>query len=207
MGTSTMQPVFVTTLIGPVQLVTAATAYPVTLGEAKAQAIVTIDDDDQTVLRKLKAATRYCERLIGVQIMSATYDVPIRGWWNGLLRMPRQPLQSATWLKYYDPGGTLTELDSSKYIVTTPQATPGYIERAPTETWPNTDGRFYPIIARIVAGFASAAVVPETVKEAVLMTVAHFYENREAVLTGTIAKELDIGVKALLQAEFARGYA
>ncbi len=202
-----MQPTFATRMTGPVAVVTAATALPVTLSEAKDQAIVTIDDDDQALFRKIKAATGYCERMLGVQFMTATYDVPIRGWWGDLLRLPRQPLQSVVWLKYYDPAGTLTELDSSKYIVNTPQASPGYIERAPTASWPNTDDRHYPITCRFISGYASEALVPELVKEAVLMVVAHFYENREAVLTGTIAKEIDIGVEALLSAEFSGGYA
>jgi hypothetical protein len=40
--------------------------------------------------------------------------------------------------------------------------------------------------------------VPTQIRHAILMLVAHWYDRRESVLTGSISKEVEFGVKSLL---------
>ena len=57
------------------------------------------------------------------------------------------------------------------------------------------------------AGWADAASVPETIKQAMLLMVGHMYATRESVITGTISKEIEHGWRALLSAEeFGAGF-
>ena len=49
-----------------------------------------------------------------------------------------------------------------------------------------------------VAGGATAGEIDPRVKQAVLLMIGHWYENREAVLTGTISKEVEHAVQALM---------
>lgn len=48
--------------------------------------------------------------------------------------------------------------------------------------------------------------VPAPLQEAVAQLAAHFYENREAVVTGTIATELPWGVGSILDAYRDRSF-
>lgn len=56
-------------------------------------------------------------------------------------------------------------------------------------------------------GLHYAGEFPDTIKMAIKHVVAHWYRNREAVLTGTISKEIEIGVRALLESEGYGSYA
>ena len=76
------------------------------------------------------------------------------------------------------------------------------MERAPDKTWPDLQSdRQYPITIRAVTGYGAASAVPPLVKQAMLMIVAHWYRNRESVVTGSISKEIENGVRAILESE------
>ena len=76
----------------------------------------------------------------------AIFDVPVFCWWNGELKLPRPPLQSVGWVKYYDTAGTLQTLVTTEYLVRTPWQAPGKIERAPGKSWPSYEAdRTWPI--------------------------------------------------------------
>jgi hypothetical protein len=49
-----------------------------------------------------------------------------------------------------------------------------------------------------LAGYGGAANVPAPAKHAIKMLVGHWYANRESVLIGSISKELEFAVTALL---------
>jgi uncharacterized phiE125 gp8 family phage protein len=170
-------------ILGPLELSSAPSGLVVTATEAKSQFRVTISTDDTLIENKIGAATRLCESEIsgGRQFLSATFDMPVMCWWDGVLKIPRPPLSSVTHIKYYATDGTLTTLSTSIYEVKTPWRAPGYIQRAPDQTWPAYQAdRNFPIVIRFVAGFGAAAAVPLAIKEAILLTAGWLYENREA---------------------------
>jgi uncharacterized phiE125 gp8 family phage protein len=52
-----------------------------------------------------------------------------------------------------------------------------------------------------VAGYgATSDTVPDAIRHAILLLVGFWFENREGVVVGTIAKELPFAVKSLLDA-------
>jgi uncharacterized phiE125 gp8 family phage protein len=202
MHSSLLQPAFLPSLLGPITLVTAPTELPVTRDEVKDHCLVDFDDDDIVLDRQIAAAVRYVERSRGWTLMPTTYNVALRAWWNRPLRMPRGPLVSVTWVKYYDPSGTLTTLDAANYLVHAADGLDGSIERAPEFCWPNLQLRAFPITTRLVAGYAAAAQVPETAKHAIYQTVDWLYENR-----GSADAPLPSAITNLLDAEAPGGYA
>jgi uncharacterized phiE125 gp8 family phage protein len=196
------------TLFGGLEVVTPSTGLVVSVERAKRHCRVDHSDDDAYFANDLiPAAQEYVERAVdgGIQLLPATYDWPLStnvgGWWADPLALPRPPLQSVTWVKYYDANGVQQTLSSSLYSVRTPQRGPGRVERVGLTVWPTgfALGRPYPITVRFVAGFASAAVVPGTLKMAVLLLVGHWYVNREGVLTGETSKEIEFAVSSLLE--------
>lgn len=101
---------------------------------------------------------------------------------------PRPPLVEIRSMKYTRASDmqvvTLMDLDASPPITsdlffTEPAHEPGFIMLVPNKTWP-TDALApgFPVKIRFKAGYVH---VPEPLKQAVLMTVAYHYENRESV--------------------------
>jgi uncharacterized phiE125 gp8 family phage protein len=115
------------------------------------------------------------------------------------VELPRPPLASVTSIKYKDADGTETTWNSANYIVAAAHI-PGRVVLADGASWPSDT--LYPTEAiriRYVAGWASAAVVPQSLKQSMLMLIAHWYEMREAaVATGAIPKDVPFGVDVLL---------
>ena len=114
------------------------------------------------------------------------------------IKLPRPPLQSVTYLQYTDEDGVTSTFSSSSYMVDA-NSEPGRLVLLAGESWP-TDA-LYPAAAvnlRFVAGYGAAADVPQWSKQAILLLVGHWYENREAVLTGAMPREIPFGVARLL---------
>ena len=180
--------------------VTSAATTPVTLAEAKRHLRVTTDDDDQLIRDYLRAATEYCEDQVpGARSFSqATWDWKIHTFPDTTFQIPRPPLQSVSHIKYFATASStgLTTLSSTSYIVNTPTSLPGLVELHPNDgAWPTVADRADAIHIRFISGYSN---VPEQAKQAIKMIVGHYYNNREAVITGTISKEIEHGVRALL---------
>lgn len=189
-------------LHGPLELVTAATVALVSSAEAIAHSRIPDTTEATLIDAWIAAATRHVQRISGRQLLTATYDLPVSDWWEwDCLKLPKPPLQSVTSVKYYDTTNTLTTLASSNYFVRTPADAPGYIEFDTDFSSPSTYERMFPITVRFVCGWSTAALVPPTFKQAVYMLAAHYHEHREASIVGSISKELEFAVTALVGAE------
>ncbi len=191
-------------ILGPLELVTPATAgiLPVSVPDAKPWIRVDADDNTQdTVIEGIiNAAWAYVqdETPGALEMLTVTYDLPVRHWWWGKpLWMPRRPLQSVTSVKYLDTANVQQTFDASNYGVHIPARAPGRIE-IPRLTIPPPVYAFveYPITVRFVAGWTSPANIPAGVKQAILFLVAHWWVNREAV--GTVGEPTALALQSLL---------
>ena len=50
----------------------------------------------------------------------------------------------------------------------------------------------------MVAGYATADDVPDKFKQGITLLAAHWYENREATISGTIIRDIPYGVRELV---------
>jgi uncharacterized phiE125 gp8 family phage protein len=106
------------------------------------------------------------------------------------------PLQSVTHVKYYDADNVLQTLSSSVYTLPAFHE-PALLMRVQSESWPGVYLREDAVQIEYVTGATSAAAIPQPLTQAVLLLVGHWYEQREAVLMGTISKETELAVSAL----------
>jgi uncharacterized phiE125 gp8 family phage protein len=180
-------------------LVTPPATEPVSLPEAKAHLRVDGTDEDTLINTLITAAREYCEQIQGRSYITQTWELTLDAWpAEPEIRLPRPPLQSVAWVQYRDQSGIEYTLDPPAYVVDS-RSEPGRIVLASGQSWPPVT--LYPagaITVRFTAGYGDAAAVPQRVRQAILLLVGHWYANREAVLIGSISKEIEMSVHALL---------
>lgn len=208
----------------PSKLVTQPAQEPITLAQFKEHARISRDDEDATIKGYIAAARLYAETRQRRQLITATWRLTLDGFpCAGVtypygcytygtepdqfaIKVPRPPLQSVTSITYVDTDGVTQTLDDDLYRVDA-ESEPGRITPAYNQSWPYTRPQTNAVTVTFVAGYgATPATVPATTRQAIEMLAAHFYENREAILTGTIATPTPLAVESLLEAESWGGY-
>ena len=193
------------------QLVTADETFPLTLEQVKQHLGITLQDDDTRLMLMLEAATSWAEQAVrgGIALRTQTWDLVMPdfpGAQNGRARVtfPKPPLQSVTTVKYLNASSVLTTLTAdTDFKVYTDFRREGFIEPMPDLFWPTVrDQREDGVQIRFIAGHATNTLVPANVKQAMLLTIGHWNENRESVVTGTIAQNIPQSATMLIaQAE------
>lgn len=185
-------------------LITAPTVEPVSLAEAKAHLRVDIADDDALITALITAARSHIEQIARPKLamITQTWEYIADEWpTEDTLELRPYPLQSVTSIKYTDVDAVEATYSSSYYLVDT-YSTPGRLRLKSTASWPTTKLReLNGVVVRFVAGYGAAAgAVPVQLRQAILLLVGHWYENREPVLTtGMMASSLPFAVDALLR--------
>lgn len=161
-------------------VVTPAAVLPWTVDEVKAYLRVDHDDEDAHIENLLRAATQRVEDVAHRCLLSQTLRALYDGWPSGrCLQLPR-PCQSVSAVKFTLEGGTEQTFASERYVVNT-ASVPGEIWLRSGFGWPS--GTLEPVngvAVDFVAGFGDAAsAIPPTLRNWVLMYVAHWYEHPE----------------------------
>ena len=190
-----------------VQLVTAPVRQPINISECKDQMRIEHSDDDIIINRFIDTATRYVDvnGALGKAMITQTW-----GEWiapnPSVVYLSLGPVQSVSAIKYYDADNVLQTDTLSNYHVL---GTSGRMLISPKTgfNWPTTFQRDDAIKIEYVIGYGDAPTdVPETIRHALFMLVAHYYENREPELIGTISKTLPYGFEDLIGVERASYY-
>lgn len=180
---------------------TAPTSEPVTTAEAKAHLRVDVSDDDTLIDSLVEAARQAFEEINGRSLYTTTWKLILDSWPSKpYIVLPRPPLASVTSIAYVDSDGNSNTWDSVNYVVETDR-TPGRIHLAENVDWPSASLRAAsPITITYVAGWATTGAIPQRYKQAILLLVGHWYENREAIVTsGAMPKQIPLAYESLLQ--------
>lgn len=175
------------------------TDEPVTVSNLRNQARIVIYDDDAVLFSYIKAARTWAEVYLNRQIMTATYLLTLDFFPSWTIKLPLPPLQSITSIKYLDTGGVQRTLSSALYLLDTRSA-PGRLTPAYSQIWPDSRYQVNGIEITFVAGYASASAVPQTIKHAILLLAAHWYEHREDSEESRL-QNIPMGAQALLDSE------
>ena len=194
-------------------LTTANSTYGLTLTDVKAHLNVSSTQDDALLTTYIKAAVLGIENRTNRALMWQTRTLKMDGFTDSRyvhsrrIYPQRSPLKSVTSIGYYNTLGTTATLASSDYIVSTGDQ-PGFIGEAYDATWPDTQARPNSVVVTYVCGHSSvsSATVPENIKLAAKQLIGHWYRNREAVLVGSISKEMEWMVDSLLESEMTERY-
>ena len=179
----------------------APTKKPLTLAEVKAHCRITHTDEDIYLDSLIDAAANHAESVTKTALMQRTVNWNLDYFPCFTMEFPVSPVQSVTFVKYKHPTtGVLTTLDSSEYLTDT-ISMPARIQPAYGKVWPTTREELNAVKIEFVAGYSNAKDVPFNIRQAMLMMISHWYENRETTVSGTIMQEVPQGAAMLLHTE------
>lgn len=152
---------------------------PVTLAEAKAFLRVDHDSEDALIVGLIKAARQDVERSTGAALIDQTWRLTLDDWpASASVAVHRYPLKQVVGVTVYDADGDSAEIDPADYVVDGNASPPRiHFKRRVTSGQP-VNG----IEIDFVAGFGDAGPdVPDGLRRAMLLLVAHWYEFRASV--------------------------
>lgn len=187
------------------RVVTPPALEPVTLAEAKLHLRVDHDDEDTLITALIVAAREQAETFCRRRLIETTLRLdldrfPVNG---APIRLPYPPAISVTSIVYLDQDGVSQTLDAAAYrFIADPMG--ATIEPEFDYSWPITRQVGAAVQVTFKAGFGTtAASVKPAIKQAMLMLVGHYFENREAVAFNAAAMPLPLGVESLLYTQRA----
>lgn len=182
------------------KLATAPASEPVSLSEAKLHCRVDVSADDALITALITAAREEIERASRHALITQTWDYYLDEWPDGdELELPVAPLQSVTSVQYTDDAAVTATLSSGAYVVDT-ASRPGRLKLKSGQSWPTvTLAALNGVVVRFVAGFGSSGSnVDQSLRQAMLLLIGHWYENREAIVSsGAVPKQVPFAVEAL----------
>lgn len=155
--------------------------------------------DDDYIEELIATAVEWGEAFQNRSWITRTITVYLDEWPDVPFYLPMPPIRSITSISYFAPDNTETTLDSSTYWLTPD----GALCLAEGKAWP-TDALRSTMGVKIVykAGYGdTASAVPKRCKQAVLLMVGHWYENRENVIVDATANQVPDAAEMLLYQE------
>lgn len=185
-----------------VTVVTAPSVEPITLAEAKEYARVDSDDSSQDNVLEIfiQTAREYAENLTARAFVQRTLELALPGFpCEGVIDVPRPPLQSVTSITYIDQAGEQQTLDPALYQVDTRRA-PGRVMPVYGEVFPATRGpsTFNAVVVRYVAGYPPGGSpaddyrlnLPAALKTWMATRINQHFGLRSPVVVGNLVTEL-----------------
>lgn len=197
-------------------VITGPTVEPITLAEAKAQLNLDplYEDDDNMIISMITEARLWIEQRTGqsfvkqqrVQYMDKFPLCDRFTITNGPILLTGSGV-TAPVIKYYDSQDVEQTWPEASYWLDTKRFEPAVVAKY---SWPSVGDRPSAVSVTYFAGFGlDASTVPETIKRAEKLLVAHFYNNRNEeveIAKGLFAK-LEFGLERVLSFDTRFTYA
>lgn len=170
---------------------------PLTLAEVKAHSRISSTDEDGLLTSLIAAARGYTERRTRRQIILRGLDLHLDDFPAGRIpiTLPRPPLRSVNQIRYVTDDGSTTIATTN--LVIDADSEPGRVSMIDGQVWPTPRDVMNAVTITYTAGYAQASDVPQELKQAMLLLVAHWYEHREAVGLGIVSKPIEFTYDAL----------
>ena len=179
------------------QVVTPASTYPVSLTETKLHLKVDINTDDTLITNLIIAATQVSEEYTNRFFIDTVINQTCSNF-NELKELYKSKVSAVTHVKYYDIDNAQQTLAASNYVVNN-EYEPSQINIDVDGTFPNIVDRIDAVECKYTVGYGAASDVPDAIKQAILLTIGNWYENRMSVITGKTTSEMPMSAKWLLE--------
>jgi uncharacterized phiE125 gp8 family phage protein len=166
-------------------LLTPPAAEPLSLAEAKAFLRLETADDDPLIAAFISAARLHVETQTGLALITQSWRMALDCWpANGRIAVRPAPLQALTAARVFDFDGEARAIDIQAFVPDASTSTLSFIPWAMPMPTRIAAG----IELDIAAGFGDVASdVPEPIRQAIRILVAHWHENRAIVAGAEVA--------------------
>lgn len=165
--------------------IAAPASEPITLAEAKLHCRVDGNDDDTLITALIVAAREQAEHETGRALITQTWEL-VQDQFPEAFVLRKAPIQSVESVKYLDDAtGTQQTLAPADYILDK-DSEPGYVVPGYGKSWPPTWPIANAVRVRYVCGYGAAGVVPQAVKQWMLLAIGTMYAQRETFVAGQI---------------------
>ena len=129
------------------------------------------------------------EAAVGLALVTQSWSYFLDVWPpDAALKLPLRPVQSVGAVRLYDENAVATTLPSSSYLLDG-AGTPPRLVRQGSLAWPRPGRVANGIEIAFTAGYGDAAAdVPEPIRHAILLLVAHWHEHRSPLEVGPLAQ-------------------
>lgn len=169
----------------------------VTLAEAKAHLEYADTDRDGYINSLIAAATEMLdgpEGMIGKAVGEQVWTYALRCAPSGVINLPVVPVKALQAVSYFDADNVaqVIAVDQFRLVANEDFA---YLEPVDGFTWPVFYDRGDAVRFTLQLGLPE---VPAGIKHAALLMISNWFENREAVITGTVSKPIEFALEALI---------
>jgi uncharacterized phiE125 gp8 family phage protein len=171
-------------------------AEPLSLDEAKAFLRIEHNDDDQVIAALIAGARIHVETQAQLAMMTQSWRVVLDRWpKHGRVAVRPAPLKALTAARVYDFAGNAQPLDTQAFVPDIGASMLAFVPWAVPAPTRIAAG----IELDVTVGFGDATTdVPEPLRQAVRLLVAHWYENRGLAAAGTQRPAPPASVPALI---------
>lgn len=176
-------------------------AEPVTLAEAKAQlSILTADTSRDTFITSLIAPARaYVERITRHVFVEGTRTETFRRW-GDYLELWRRPIASVDSVTYSTSDDPVDDIEYEGFAAD--------LNSFPLRIYPALGGNGFPTLVdgqTITVTYTTGAVDATSEeyligKQAMLLLIGHWFNNREGVVIGDASSEVDFTIRSMFEA-------
>jgi uncharacterized phiE125 gp8 family phage protein len=172
---------------------------PITLVEAKAHLRVDTSGEDSLIQSLIMASRLHIEAALDLALITQSWRHQRDVWPpSRVLILPLRPIQTLTAVTLLDDDATGRSLDVDAFVVDG-YANPARLVWRGHGAVPAAGMIANGIEIDFVAGHGDAPTdVPQPIRQALLLLIAHWYENREPVEIGGTATTIPAGVSELL---------
>jgi uncharacterized phiE125 gp8 family phage protein len=162
----------------PLILTTPPATEPVALAEAKEHLRVSHADDDAYISTLIIAARRQIEARTGLRLITQAWSLFKDCWPDApTLSLELSPVSAVSDILVYGESGLPAVYDPAHYYLDA-VSKPARVVLRPDRLPPMPGRRVNGIEVRFTAGFGAASSVPQDLKQAVLILVAHWFDHR-----------------------------
>ena len=178
-------------------LVTPPALEPIALADAKAHLRVDGTAEDILIGSLILTSRLHIEAALGLALITQSWQVTLDSFPPGpALTLPLQPVRAVTSIRTIAADGTTTPLPAAAT-----QLDPGPPPRIVRTgaSWPFITAATGGVVIAFTAGFGpSPTDVPQPIRQAMLMLVAHWYEHRDPIEIGQPDTAIPKAVSVLL---------